>query len=378
MPEESNSLQENNNNTFYDSPSESENNKGPGIFAMLKPDKNYLVTPVIVFLNVAVYVIMVLSGVSFIAPSTGDMLLWGANLRMETLDGEWWRLLTCCFLHYGIIHLAFNMYALVSLGYFLEPLIGKRNFLFSYLLAGLGSSIASTWWNENAVSAGASGAIFGMYGVFAALLTTNYFKGEGRKALLSKVVGFIVYNLILGFGIGIVDNAGHIGGLISGLLLGYSIYFIFKAKQPAHASLIIAGMTALMLSLATYMYFTLPNNTGRYFSNMDKVHELEVKALNIYKLPETTDRLVFMDSLKKSILYIDSATVIVSQTKTLNLPEQMIGRTVLIKSYLDLRKDFFTTYLKAVSVDSMDFYSEKMKELNQKIEKKINEIDNYK
>lgn len=118
----------------------------------------------IICASVAIYLAMLLTGVHFLKPGVPDLLTWGANLGSATTSGQWWRLFTCTFLHIGLIHLLFNMYVLWDIGRFIERLIGAAGFAAVYLLAGLAGSIASMWWNPFVVSAGASGAIFGLYG----------------------------------------------------------------------------------------------------------------------------------------------------------------------------------------------------------------------
>ena len=79
---------------------------------------------------------MAINGVNIMLPDNGSLLNWGANFRPMTLDGQWWRLLTNCFLHIGIFHLLMNMYALLYIGVLLEPLLGRTRFLSAYLLTG--------------------------------------------------------------------------------------------------------------------------------------------------------------------------------------------------------------------------------------------------
>ena len=109
------------------------------------PRGNFVVTPIIIEINLLVFIIMVASGVSLFMPSTEDIIQWGANFRPLITGGEWWRLFTSMFLHYGIIHLALNMYALFCIGIYLEPLLGKLRFATAYLASGLLAAAASTW-----------------------------------------------------------------------------------------------------------------------------------------------------------------------------------------------------------------------------------------
>jgi len=159
----------------------------------------------------------------FISFNASDLMKWGANYRPVTTQGEWWRLLTNTFLHGGLMHVLFNMYGLMFVGMLLEPRLGRNRFAIVYLLTGIIASIASIWWHAATVSVGASGAIFGMYGTFFALLTVNVFPKELKKSFLISTSIFIGYNLLFGL-TGGIDNAAHIGGLLSGLLIGYVLY----------------------------------------------------------------------------------------------------------------------------------------------------------
>lgn len=172
---------------------------------------------------------MACAGLGFMSFEGHDLLKWGANYRPDIDKGEYWRLLTSIFLHGGAMHLLFNMYGLLFVGLFLEPVMGKVKFLLAYLLTGLSASIASAWWHAATVSIGASGAIFGLYGVFFALLTVNVFPKSSKKSFLISTSIFIGYNLLNGL-TGGVDNAAHIGGLLSGLLLGYILFPSLKNK----------------------------------------------------------------------------------------------------------------------------------------------------
>jgi rhomboid protease GluP len=206
-------------------------------FSIFKPVEGYYITPILLNLNLAIFVAMVLSGVHFFLPETESLVNWGANFKPVTLAGQWWRLLTCCFIHIGILHLLLNMYALLYIGLILEPYLGKTRFLAAYLLSGVAASMTSLWWHDLTVSAGASGAIFGMYGVFLAMLTTNLLDKSVKKALLTSIAVFISYNLMNGFKPNSgIDNAAHIGGLLSGLLIGYAFVPALKKHENTNST----------------------------------------------------------------------------------------------------------------------------------------------
>ncbi len=191
-------------------------------FSFFIPKEGFFVSCIIMDLNILVFFIMVFSGLGFISFHGNDLLEWGANFKPLTTNGEWWRLLTSTFLHGGIMHLAANMYGLLFVGIFLEPRIGKTKFAIIYLISGIFASVASLWWHDATVSVGASGAIFGLYGLFLALMLTKAYPKEFSKALLVSTLVFVGFSLLYGL-TGGIDNAAHIGGLFSGFIIGLFI-----------------------------------------------------------------------------------------------------------------------------------------------------------
>lgn len=201
-------------------------NKNP--FHALIPKGDYFFTPILLNINILVFVAMVISGVHPLNPTGQELLDWGANFRPATMNGQPWRLFTCMFLHIGIIHLFVNMYSLYSLGQMLEKFIGKWRFIGLYLFTGLCGSAISLWWHDAVVSAGASGAIFGLFGMFVAIVTTNLIEPTVRKQLLRGIGLTILINAAISLWASI-DLSGHLGGFLSGLLGGYLIFFDLKA-----------------------------------------------------------------------------------------------------------------------------------------------------
>ena len=168
---------------------------------------------------IAVYVIMICLGVSPFKPDADTLFSWGSNFGPVVHAGQYWRLFTSLFVHAGLEHLLLNLAALYVAGLFLEPLIGRWSFLLAFLLTGWVASTTSIWWHTNTVSVGASGGVFGLYGVLLALLVTGVAGRQQRANLLGSVILFVVINLLYGLKEG-VDNAAHMGGLASGLSLG--------------------------------------------------------------------------------------------------------------------------------------------------------------
>jgi rhomboid protease GluP len=204
-------------------------------------------------INIGVFIIMVASGVSWITPQTDQVLRWGADYGPYTLSGQYWRLITSMFLHFGIIHIFGNMWCLWSLGQLTEKLIDSVSLLGLYLVTGIGASLLSLSWDPMRVSAGASGAIFGIAG---ALISVLYFGRLGLqpasvRKLLGYVVRFALLNLLFGLQ-GHIDNMAHLGGLVTGLIAGLFLAKTFNVapeERPARRKAVLAVSAVLVILL---------------------------------------------------------------------------------------------------------------------------------
>lgn len=183
------------------------------------------VTPVLIALNVLVFVAMAIAGAGVLAPKPAVHIAWGSNFGPATMTGEGWRLLSSTFIHFGFVHLFFNMFALMANGPRVELLLGSARFAVLYLLAGIAGSATSVLWNPAVNSAGASGAIFGVLGAMVALalrkdlqVPTAFMTAQRNSALV-----FIAYNLANGLRGAGIDNAAHIGGLLAGFVLAFAL-----------------------------------------------------------------------------------------------------------------------------------------------------------
>lgn len=163
------------------------------------------------------------------------MLQYGAMYEPLVTEGhEYYRLITSLFLHFGIQHLLNNMVMMGALGYQLENEIGRIKFLLIYFISGIGGNLCSLYWNvshgEQVISAGASGAIFGLMGALLYIVAVN----RGRLGRLSGRGMLIMVALSLYFGLTSsgVDNSAHIGGLICGILITVLLY---RRKRMDHS-----------------------------------------------------------------------------------------------------------------------------------------------
>jgi rhomboid protease GluP len=188
--------------------------------------RDYPATTSLVAINLAVFAGMVLTGAGFMDFDPRATYTWGGNYGPATLSGDYWRLVTAGFVHAGLIHLAFNMWCLWSLGQLSERLFGKLQTFFIYLLTGVGGALLSIAHEPRHMEVGASGAVFGLAGALLAGVKFGNLSisAAERKSLISSMVFFVGVNFALGSGISMfgsnIDNFCHLGGFVTGLLLG--------------------------------------------------------------------------------------------------------------------------------------------------------------
>jgi membrane associated rhomboid family serine protease len=221
------------------------------------------VTMVLIGINVAVYLAELAAGGS--VSGTGNWLfnhgallvngaIQGTNIgslpphatipgltAVGVAHGDWWRLLTAAFLHYGPFHLAINMYSLFYAGSLLEHVIGRWRFALLYLASGIAGSAGAVLWSPNGITVGASGAIFGILGALFVLERRNHIATGGQ------VAGLIVINLIFTFTLSsFISVGGHVGGLIAGVIL---MWLLLETRRSAALS-VAAAAAAVVVSIA--------------------------------------------------------------------------------------------------------------------------------
>jgi rhomboid protease GluP len=221
---------------------------------------------------VAAYAVVALNGKTsgWLGFSSPD-LIWMGGLQVPmTLDGQWWRLLTCVFLHGGLWHIGFNTYALIYLMPVVREVYGANKALFVFLVTGIGASLASMFWTlyqfgsdplflQYRVSIGASGALCGWIGL---LLVWGHRDGTGSGiAIRNSMARWALYILVFGFFIG-ADNAAHVGGWIAGGLLGLAVPASLTVREGRAWEILGAGAAILMLAavigIAYLGHFTEP------------------------------------------------------------------------------------------------------------------------
>lgn len=229
-------------------------------------------TVALVAINLVVFIGLAALSMSPLQIPSELLIRAGGNFALRVQDGEGWRLLTGLFLHGGLLHVALNMFALYQAGQVVERLFGRFGFAVVYLGAGLLGNLASLWWRQGAVSVGASGAIFGVYGALLAYLMIQ--RGsvpvEVFREMRSGTLGFIGYSLFAGFAIAGIDNAAHLGGLLGGLILGAALAEPLLASRPVRwlSPRALAGMLVVVLV-----------GCGLWRGTPDVAHEFEVDTL---------------------------------------------------------------------------------------------------
>lgn len=341
------------------------------------PTEGYFVTPILIYLNILVLVVMSFSGVSVFLPEDQDLINWGANYSPMTTDGEWWRLLTNVFVHIGILHLIMNVFALAYVGLLLEPYLGKMKLLVAYLFAGILASQTSIYWNHLLLSAGASGAIFGIYGIFIVFLLGNIIDRKTKSSLLSSIVLFIVLNLLGSFKEGI-DAAAHFGGFFSGILIGLGLILFVKKPNRFGApslflvtSVLICFFAYYIKSNSTYVY-----DVFGYDIRMQEFDEMESMALEAYSPNSFSDKEHALYMIKeRGIYYWDENIKLVKELDKKYLPKKLHEKNDKMIEYCELRIKSYKILYKAVN-EQTNRYNEESKTMLMQIEKLLYEIKN--
>lgn len=209
------------------------------------------VTKTLLAVNVAVALLMLTTG----APTSPRTLLRFGALPPVVPSDQWWRLLTAMFVHIGIAHLAFNMFALWLFGQTIEARFGRIRFIALYLGSGLLGSAASLTFTHGGIRAGASGGVFGILGAWIAIYLLHRAHPGARDQLKSLFV-LVGINLFFGFSVAGIDNAAHLGGLAAGVLIGLGVE-VARGRRPAAWRL--AGLTGYGIVLVTAILMIGPN-----------------------------------------------------------------------------------------------------------------------
>jgi rhomboid protease GluP len=213
-----------------------------------------LFTYIFLGLNILIFVLIALAG-----GSTEALMAFGVKANAEIARGQWWRFVTPIFIHIGMLHLFFNSYALWMVGPQVEKLYGPASFVILYVLTGIAGVYGSYFYHPQSISAGASGAIFGLFGVLLVfgIRYRDAIPPFFKRAVGTGVLPVIVINLIIGFTIPGIDNAAHIGGLLAGGILAAVIPF---QKPGQESSGVFRAIQMTLLALVVVSFYAVAKN----------------------------------------------------------------------------------------------------------------------
>ena len=320
----------------------------------------YISTLVIIGINLIVFAFLAIKQESLTMTRNVDVLAIlyaGGNLNPFTLDGEQWRVISSMFLHFGVIHLLVNMLGLYLLGSTLEQITGVPRFILIYFFCGIAAGIASLLFNLYTISAGASGAIFGLFGYrLGAELVQDSNDRQKLIALAIGFIGFVIINTLVATSIS-VDIAGHLGGFIAG--------FVMAVLQYRFQLLVGNWSLAAVTGLLFLTTFTLPKDLLNYYKVFQRVLAAERRTNRFYQ-----------NSLNDAQL-VDSLTVITKEWDSIGyslrtltpIREELQPDTATLARYVGLQKQdaIYRTALiqreSYVYLDSMEIVNAQMDSL---------------
>ena len=338
------------------------------MFEYLIPKGEHFMTSILLLCLIVAFLYETFSGVNLLNPSSADLMALGANRRLETTEGQYWRLITSIFLHAGIMHIFLNVAGLVIISAFLEPIAGRLKYLLIFIISGLTGSIGSILWHNQTASVGASGAIFGLNGAFLALICFGQLPKEDRRSLFMMVGGYTAINLIFGL-VGNIDNAAHIGGLIGGFIV---TCLIFK-DVPITAKILSFIIFISVAAYATHkLFIAFPQEQNIYREKMEKFNLTENQALKIsknlgeYNLSEIERR------EKETILLWKNCKRYVEESNELELTDNQKRRNNFLLKYSQIRLKEAQILFK-VYLTHEEQYSDSLKFYNNEVDKVLKE-----
>ncbi|QES89364.1 rhomboid family intramembrane serine protease [Rhizosphaericola mali] len=354
--------------------------------SLFVPTKGYTVIPILADLNIIVFILLTITGSDLILSNVQTLYDWGANTKIEVNNGQYWRLITSLFLHAGIVHLFFNMWVLIYIGLLLEPYLRKTKTLMLYLISGISASLSSHLFRHVPISVGASGAIFGLIGGFLALLVSDVFDKNVRRSYLIAISIFVVYNLLSVFSNNTtVDNAAHIGGLISGFIVGYLYIPTIKFNYNSKKWNIVYSILAILFFGSVISFLYIKNKNVDNFSSTEALMQYSLKmrelnttsnmAMNAYEWTDDLTEEDYKKNLKDIGIYFWNEDLrLIQELKETKLP-------VYIQNYNDQLKFYFQTRIKQFDLiyqsvqDDSDEYDDKLDAIDSTIQIKLRLID---
>jgi len=222
------------------------NERMKDVFSFGTPRLTYL----LIYINIIIFFLIELNGGS---TNVETLIQFGAKYNPAIVSGEWWRIVTSMFLHIGFVHLVMNMIALYYLGTVVERIFGSFRFIYIYFLAGIAGGLTSFALNVS-VAAGASGAIFGLFG--SLLFFGTIYRDMFRQTMGKNLIFILLINLVFGFMIPQIDMGAHLGGLIGGYIAS-AIVFV---PQQRKASIQFIGLIVYFIAIIALGYYGISVN----------------------------------------------------------------------------------------------------------------------
>jgi rhomboid protease GluP len=246
------------------------------------------VTAALIGGNIFIFILMYILGVRFDEnpiKASQMMIQWGSNLGILTRSGEYWRLLTSMFLHFGLLHIAMNMFCFYQAGPLVERLFGNVGFAILYFFSGIVASLCSSCYFPFSNSAGASGAICGVLGgLFGFIIRSKKtIPVSIFKSWKSAILSFIGLNVVIGFLVPQIDFAAHGGGFIAGFILG--LIFGHPLTEEGRSFRLKRGMMILIAGLVMIvsLFFSLPKDGLEYISAVQTFHHQDKQMISEFQ-----------------------------------------------------------------------------------------------
>ncbi|GAB4340928.1 MAG: hypothetical protein OHK0038_20540 [Flammeovirgaceae bacterium] len=332
------------------------------------PRRTYFITPLLAIFNLLIYGALALKSGQFWMMNTEFLLKWGGNAKSVTLEGEWWRLIASGFLHGGLLHLIFNIYVLCFIGSIIEPILGKLRFTAAYLTSMIAGGLASVWWNDYGLSVGASGALFGLFGTFLALNSTEILNREESEQYFINIIIFIGINILLGMQEGI-DNAAHIGGFLGGLFSGIVLYPTLSKPMLQWLHYTNVGVLAFMVAVGTvWAIHKIPNWGVRYEKAISQFLNNEELGMGYYRLSDFADKNERIRELEQVSIprWQENEQLMEEVLNESELPSSLRVRALRLQKYSQLRRRSFEVLKQSMQEEDKD-YSQELIEIHSAI-----------
>lgn len=291
------------------------------------------VTPLIAALIVIAFVGELAMGVPLVGPTAAQLLAVGGNFGPLFVEGQWWRPLSSIFVHAGILHIAFNLWAFWNAGVLTERIFGNAAFLVLYFLGGFGGALASLVAHPFTVSVGASGAVFGVYGALLAFaaLHRGVFPPTFLTQQRNSILGFLGYNIVFGLAQHNTDMAAHAGGFVIGMAAGAVLgRDVLRPREHVVRRLASAvGLTALLLITAGVVrarILALPTIAA------DRHAQAGLARLNAHELAPAIDELTQALELERDPSTLTNRALAYAERGELALAEKDLREVIALES----------------------------------------------